>query len=537
MRLTTVILIASLMHVSAAGLAQKINLSKSNASLRTIIRELSEQSGYDFVYNDKMLSAAKPISINVKNVEFEEVLKEIFAKQELTYSLDSKTVILKEKEKPIPNLIATGLTGFNKRDLLLFIGKVLNEKGLPLPGATIFLKGGTKGSISREDGYFERYGTAKGTLVIRYIGYLNKEISLGGVDPKELLIIKMTPGLEQLGEVNIVSTGYQTIPKERSTGSFEVVTKEMLQHSTSPDLIKRLEGITNSLDFRNPLQPTNSAALDRPSPFQSLTIRGKNTLEAANNNLVATGQVLVVIDGIASPYGIDKINPDDVDDITILKDAAASSIWGSRAANGVIVVRTKKGAYNKPLNISYNSNVSITEKFDLFYKNKMSISDFIDAQILQFNTAGTNLPAPALTQGRAAVSPVAEILDQQKKGQITADQAKSQLDALRNNDVRYDYEDYLLRPAVTQSYSLGLTGGSQIVNYRLSGAYNTSQNNTVNSGSDRIALNYNTSIRILKNLEASAGLSYYLQRTNDQSQKNRISGGRIWYLSVYQIGR
>lgn len=523
MRLTTVILIATIMQVSAAGFAQKITLSEKKANLKSLFKEIRRQSQYNFLYTDAQLASTKPIDIKVSNMEIKAVLDLIFRDQPLTYTVDENTVVVSTRKQSLMDKITEYLKSVD------LSGQVLNEAGYPMLGAIVRV-GGTKKVTSTdvEGRFFLKDVDPQGTLIISYVGYRTDTITIAG---KTKFIVKMDPQLNQIQEVRIVSTGYQDLPKERATGSFESISKVQLQHSTDPNLIRRLEGITTSMDFRNDLRPVNSSNLNaQRSPLVNLTIRGKNTLnenENADLNGNFSGQVLVVIDGIASPYSIDKVNPNDVESVTILKDAAAASIWGSRAANGVIVIKTKKGGYNSKLRVSLSSNLNVTEKIDLFYNKTMQIGDFVEAQKLQFLNANKPLPAVSISSlyGQETVSPVAEILDAWKfKGLTTEQEAMAQLEALKNNDIRRDYTKYFLRNAFTQSHALSIDGGSEKFNYRVSGGYDKSLNNTRNSGLDRVVLTYNASARPVKNLELQGNISYNVQNNKEQAEENRITG-------------
>ena len=518
MRLTTVILLVSIMQVSATGFAQKITLAEKNASLKQLFTKIQAQSKYDFVYTAQLLRDAKPIDINVKATELKLVLDKIFENQPLTYTIDDHIIVIKARERTLLDRLAEYINA------ITISGHVYNQDGAALPGASVRIDGTKLRTTTDASGRFSIANAPnKGRLIITYVGYKADTIA---INDQQDFDIRLTLQANTINEVNIVSTGYQDLPKERATGSFEVITKEQLQHSTDPNLLRRLEGITTSMDFRNDLRVRNSSLPNaKESPLTNLTIRGKNTLNYNTQN--TSGQVLVVIDGIASPYSIDKVNPNDVESITILKDAAAASIWGSRAANGVIVVKTKKGRYNKPTQVSFNSNVSVTEKVDLFYNKTMSISDFVDAQVLQFNTANMPLPAHSISAlyGQEPVSPVAEIMNSWKfENTLTEAQAMAQLDALRGNDIRNDYDKYFLRNSVNQSYSLAVDGGSELVNYRLSGGYDHTINNTKQSGADRLALSYNLSARPVKNLELQGNITFNIQKTNDQAAENAITG-------------
>lgn len=418
-----------------------------------------------------------------------------------------------------------------KQDSIIYKGRVLDEKDKPMAGVTVKIAGSNKVINTNSQGEFFIFAMPKENLEFTYIGYQVKYLSLNVVEVTQPISVRMIPGENSLGEV-AVSNGYQDVSKLNSTGSYEVVTKQQLQHSSDPNLIKRLEGITTGMDFGSNSVIVNSAnpavaklnGQFNNSALAKLSIRGKTTLNPFNSTNDVSGLVMVVIDGIPSPYSIDNINPNDVESITILKDAAASSIWGARAANGVIVVKTKHGAYNKPLNISFNSNFNVSDKPDAFYHKTMSTSELVDAQSFQFNAANTIIDSANLTQPQPFYSPVAEILNQQKMGAITPTQAISQLNALRGNDVRRDYDKYLFRDAFTQSYSLGIDGGGEKMTYRLSGNYDNLRNNTIGSAGERLSVTYNTSLRLLKNLELNANINFSQRTSQNQAQEDDVSG-------------
>ncbi|WP_158280745.1 SusC/RagA family TonB-linked outer membrane protein [Pararcticibacter amylolyticus] len=539
MKLIAVILIGSLIQVSAAAVAQKVTIRENNITLSRLFKEIGKQTGFSVVWSDAKVMNTERVSVNLKNIPLEEALSKVLGTQPLDYEIDGKTIIIKEKSKTVLEKISSFFQG----DSTLYHGRVLDERGEPLSGATIKLKGATKASVSRGDGYFERYGTPRGTIIITYVGYQTREISLAGRNPGEQIVIKMLPGQSQLGEVTVVSTGYQDIPKERATGSFEVITKEQLQHNTNPNLLKRLEGITTGMDFRNDLYRVNSSAQNpntNPPLLSRLTIRGKNTLTKAspgtNTDMNTSGYPLVVIDGIPreNPRDIEMLNPDDVESINVLRDAAAASIWGARAANGVLVIKTKQGAVNRPARFTFSGNADITDKLDMFYKKRMSISDYVDAQIYSYQYRYPDVVGePNLTNAQPTLSPVAEILNytrmmrtqqlsDNEKAALRADSA-AQIDALRRNDLRNDYSQYLLRNAVNQRYNLAIDGGTSALAYRVSAGYVNSVANTDGSGANSLALSYNTNVRLLKNLTLDVNTSLLNSNSKTQSLNNTLS--------------
>ncbi|MCC8425950.1 SusC/RagA family TonB-linked outer membrane protein [Mucilaginibacter sp. UR6-11] len=525
MKIVIVIIMAALVQVSAATRAQQITLNANKASLKSVFNQIRKQTGYTVLCQSEQLNHARPVTVKLHNAPLSEALNSILTDQDLTYTIEDKAIVINEKNQALADSKPIA-----PADSVVYKGRVLDEKGQPLIGATIRLKGGTKVSISVPGGYFERYGTPKNTLVVSYIGYQTAEISLSGRSPNDLILVNMVPSLSQLTEVGVVSTGYQDIPKERATGSFELVTAKDLAHSTDPSLLNRLQGITTSLDFRNDTRAINSGTATKPLPaISTLTIRGRNTLNtaitsSASINKNPSGTPLVVVDGIAGAYDIESIDPNDVESISILKDAAAASIWGSRAANGVIVIKTKRGGFNRPTRVSFNANYNVTEKIDLFYKKLMSTSDFIDAQVYANQFDYPN-PVPDPTdyhQPQPFMSPVAEILNQQKLGVISAGEANKQLDALRGNDIRRDYNKYILRNAQTQSYSLAIDGGTKAIASRLSGNFSNTLNNTIGSSSDRFTLSYNASAQPLKNLSVNANINLTRQDSRSQASSSLI---------------
>ncbi len=543
MKITTFLLFVALMQVSAKGIAQKLTLVNNHITLKEVFKEINKQTGYNIYWSDSQVNGNQVIDANFKDASLKEVLNKCLDSQPLTFTINDKTVVIRKKEEQIE----PSHSKVAAPDSIPYTGHVLDENGNPLIGATIHLKGSAYTSVSiAPDGFFRRNGNIHSVLVITYVGYTPQEYPLAKQDPNKPIIIKMQKGATNLQEVT-VSTGYEDKTKKYSTGSFEVITAKDLQHSTDPNLLNRLNGITTSLQFGNLstnfLNPSNSAAAGLGvSPLLSLTIRGQNTL---NNNAVynytnisgfgdnLSGVPLVVIDGIASPYSIDQVNPDDVESVTILKDAAASSIWGSRASNGVIVIKTKKGKFNHAPSISFSSNLNVTDKVNLFYTKLMSTSDYVSSQIYAYQMGGIHLPAYSINQAQLAVSPVFEIMNDIQTGQLTQAEGTAQLDALRGNDVRNDMEKYIERNAVTQDYHLAVNGGSDKLGYNVSFGYDKNQNNTVDSYGDRFNFSNALTFKLSNKLTLSTNVLYSQENNHAQSQYNTIGSSGIAPFYLY----
>lgn len=529
MRFTIILFFVGIMQVSATTTyGQKITLIKKNITLKQVFKQIKVQTGYDVLWQADQLNANQIINVNFNQTNLKEVMLQCLNNRSLTFVIDDKSIVIKENVSEILNKTIP-------KDSIYYKGIVLDEKGKPLPGATVRIKGTKKATLTNSDGVYYITAPKKAILLFSFIGFVDREVAITVDDVKNFLKINLIANPGQLTEVSIVSTGYQDKSKESATGSFELITKEDLQHSTDPNLLRRLDGITTSLNF-NPSSAYNTPNSASPnfgtSPLNTLTIRGRNTLndfvQPSITNPSTSGQPLVVIDGIASAYPIDQLNPNDIESITILKDAAASSIWGSQAANGVIVVKTKKGQYNTPLRVSFSSTLNVTDKLNLFYIKTMSPSDYIDVELYKLKADGTVFsPVNSISNPRSVISPVDDIIYQEQQGLITQDQGTAQINALRGNDVRNDLEKYIDRAAVTQSYSLALDGGSKKVSYRFSTSYDNSLNNTVNSSSNRLVLTYNTSYQVLQNLSISSNIFYSQSNTTGQAPYNTIGGNGI----------
>ena len=525
-----ILMITGLIQVSGGTFAQEVNINQSTASIKKIFREIKRQTGYDVVWKSTELDAEKMISSKFTNSNIRQVLDKCLLGQPLTFDIQDYTIVIRKKQSDNIDIKKT------YQDSVFYAGRVIDDAGNPLVGATVRVKSSGKGVFTNSQGAYRIAVPSVGQqiLVVTYIGYAGREVTLQG-KAGQLADVRLSTSIQNLGEVQVVSTGYQDLAKERATGSFEVVTARQLQHNTSPSLLKRLEGITTSMNFNNQLTPTISSrggfgGVNSPG-LANLTIRGKNTLNVSNSSTSPSGIPLLVVDGVASPYDISQISPDDVESITILKDAAAASIWGSRAANGVIVVKTKRGSYEQPTVLSFNSNFSISAKPDLFYRKKMSTSDFIDAQRFQFINTKANLGNPTITTPQTVVSPVYEILDAWiNKKTLTEAQANAQLDALRGNDVRRDLERYLLRESSTQNYSLGISGGSKNISYRFSGSYANSLGNIQKFGTDRLSLTSSLSARPVKNLELNGVFSYSRENRRFQAPNTDVSTDYLQYF-------
>lgn len=233
-----------------------------------------------------------------------------------------------------------------------------------------------------------------------------------------------------------VSTGYQTLPKERATGSFSKIDKTQFERQVGTDVISRLKGIAPGLSF------------DERNGQTKLSIRGRSTI-------FANAEPLIVIDGFPYEGDLNNLNPNDIESINLLKDAAAASIWGVRAGNGVIVITTKTAA-KSGITVETTANFSIGQKPDLYRNQQISPADFIDAETRWFNNGLYNTDLSNSTN-YVPVSPVIRLLDRLRKGEITQGEADGTINSLKNQDLRQQLSEFFYRPSQLQQYNVAIS--------------------------------------------------------------------------------
>jgi TonB-linked SusC/RagA family outer membrane protein len=383
-------------------------------------------------------------------------------------------------------------------------GKVMSAKTKqPLQGALIRLKGSEIKASSDEHGLFEIKTLRKeNTLSISFIGYQSTDLNVMAVVDSPQLNILLHESTTVLNEV-IVSTGYQTLPKERATGSFSQLDNKRLNEQVGTNILDRLPAIANSYAVTSP----------RTNPNGYITVRGFSTLTGPRNPLI-------IIDNFPYEGDINNLNPNDVENITFLKDAAASSIWGTRAGNGVIVITTKKGKLNQPAKVEFSSNISVLDKPDLFANRNISGSDYIDVEKILF--ANKYRFSDTASLSHPSFSPVYEILFREAKGTISNTVANQQIDALRSRDVRNDFMRYIYQNGFSQQHAINVKGGSANITWLISGGYDRNINQ-LNEKYDRLNLRTENTYKLSDRIQFSAGLYY----TQSKSLSGKPSYGSI----------
>lgn len=356
MKLMTAFILIGCLHVSARGVSQDISLSVRNAPLVEVFREIGRQSGYDFVYTDVVLRKSTRVSIEVKNVMLEEALRICLKNQELTYSIFDKTIVIKPiveiKSETLPPTLSLPPPPVDIR------GRVAGADGGPVVGATISVKGTKKSTDTDQNGEFVLHNIDEhAILVITHVQFETKSVALEGA---VYVNITVQQKVSLLDETQVIA--YGTTTRRFNVGAVSTVKAEDIENQPVSNVVLALQGRVPGL--------TISPASGAPGTRVKMQIRGQNTLRSTQNAFVPFDQPLIIIDGVpfaaqnqninlvssggggpflgvGSPYlgmgALSNINPNDIESINVLRDADATSIYGSQGANGVILITTKKG--------------------------------------------------------------------------------------------------------------------------------------------------------------------------------------------------
>jgi TonB-linked SusC/RagA family outer membrane protein len=462
----------ALLLLAGSANAQEISLSVRQADVKQVFLLIEKQAKVSFVYNESTLKGIGPVTISIQQAPLAELLKNISSQVPLSFKQSGAVIGVSSvsPKKTVP-------------------GRVSDSSGTPIPGASVYTK--DKTTVTQIDGRFSVEANTGDEITVKSVGYQSVSFIVTDNTPFQNVVLYASPG--DLTEVTIVSNGYQNLPKERVTGSFSQPIMEMYDDRVSTDVLSKLNGITSSLTFNANTVTSKSGQLD-------LNIRGQSTI-------FANDQPLIVVDNFPYSGDINNINPNDVATVTLLKDAAAASIWGVRAGNGVIVITTKKGKIKQPLKIGFNASLTIFDKPNLNYNpNQLNSSSYVNLEQYLFSKGvyDANLNDVA---NYPVISPVVELLAAQRAGAISSDNLNTQLNALRNINVNDQLNKYFYQHAANQQYAINLSGGSDKAIYYFSGGYDETVPSAKDNYTQRITLNSQNTFYPFKYIELNVGLN------------------------------
>lgn len=321
------LILALLLSGSLSVDAQKITQQFRNVPLKTVLEEVEKQLQYSVIYKKDEVNEQKQINHNFKDASVEEVLSAILDKG-LSYSIQGKMIVISQKTTKASS----------PQQQKKVTGVVKDKTGEPVIGANVIERGTTNGTVTDIDGRFTLEVPQNAVLQVSYIGYMEQEIPVNNRSDISVSLLDDTQNLDE-----IVVVGYGTQKKVNLTGAVSSVKADVLENRTTSDPVNMLTGNVSGVTIvQNAGQPGADGA--------ALRVRGVGTL--------GNSEAMVIIDGVES--SMSNVDPNDIENISVLKDAAAASIYGVRAANGVVLITTKRGAVGKPV-ISYNGYVGWQE--------------------------------------------------------------------------------------------------------------------------------------------------------------------------------
>jgi TonB-linked SusC/RagA family outer membrane protein len=473
-----IILLSSISALNVNG--QDITLRYKAAPIANVIGSVSKQSGYNFLFDAKFLQKANPVTINVVNGSIVQVLDLIFKQQPFNYQINDKSIVIKDKQR--------SLSSKSAGDQIVH-GMVTDSTGLPLPGVSIVLKGTSITTQTDESGHFYlRSPDNNKTIIARYMGYTSVELTATSDAALNVTLMQNTVGLN-----NVIVTGFQTILKDRSTASVGQIDEKKLNAFINTDLAAALEGKVSGLS----LYRGNAA------------IRGTSTFSSNIGTLP-----LLVIDGLITEGALEDINPYDIESVTVLKDGAASSIYGARSANGVIVLTTKRGKKGKT-EISFNADFFITEKPDIDKMHYASTSQLLDYEIASYQNELSRYASATqlfnyyggINSSPRAYSPLYALYRNQSEGKITQDQVNNTISGWRNNDFIKQYTDQVWQEETRQRYNLSLSSASDKSNTFFSFNYDKGNEQIRNNTSDNMKVYMKSTFNVSDRFTATFGIN------------------------------
>ena len=455
MKISILLLFVGVFSISATVYSQdaKISIQLQDNSINDVFTAIKEQTDYSFWYDVKDVDVTQHVSLSAENETVKTVLSQTLKDQDVDFTVYGNHIIIAKKGT---------FDAMASQQTITVTGKVTDESREPLPGVNVSVKGTSTGTTTDLNG---RYSIAilseEAVLVFSYIGFTVQELTVGN---RRTMDVTLSEDTREIDEVVVI--GYGTVRKSDLTGSVATVSSEKITQ------VKAISNIAHALQGQAPGVQANQRS-GQPGESVMIKIRGTNSISAGNDPLYVVDGLL--LDGLSA-----QLNPDDIQNIEILKDASATAIYGSRGANGVIMITTKRGKEGKAI-VSYNGyfgTQQLRKKIDL-----INAQEYAQLQNEVATNDDTSLPWTS-----------------------------AQISALGAGT---DWQDEVYRIGKVQSHDLSLSGGSANTKYYTSFGYFNQEGIIRNSGFDRLSfrvnVDQNVSQKIVVNTSMSIQNSKYVQ--------------------------
>ena len=459
MKLTMFLVLLAVLTSSAKTYSQSFGFNYSNTSIKQILADIEAKSDYSFIYSNDDFDTNKKVDLNVRDVSVKEILDIILDDTGMGYKIMDHLIILNKLE-------GNSSSGMIRQDQKKIKGKVVDSSNMPLPGVSVIIKGTTQGTVTNVDGDYSLSNVPEDAIIeFSFVGMEKQEIPVAGKDLVNVILEESTIGIEE-----VVAVGYGTQKKINITGAVDVISNEMLENRQAPTVTQALQGQMPGIDFSvgyNGFEPGASMAMD---------IRGIGSING--------GSPYIVIDGV--PGSLDRLNPNDIESISVLKDAAASAIYGARAPYGVILVTTKSGKKEEKFSVSYSGNMSIRSAARL----PEPLDSYTFARVM--NEAGDN--AGGRMYGDDDVERIIayqnedwDYLSQFFNDDVTYYESIPSSAGIwatkANGFANYNWYDEWYGSSVNHQHNVSISGGENKTSYYLSGGL-VDQNGILNYGID-----------------------------------------------------
>ena len=499
MRLTTLLLLATFMQVSASSFAQKISLSEKSTPLAKVFTKISQQSGYDFLVTGTALKNTAPVTINVKNQDLNAVLISLFKNQPLSYTIVDKTIVVEEKKPDLIDKIISYLSPPQR-----ITGVIRDENGKPLPGVNVRNKKAHTGSVSAADGVYTIIAERGEALSFSIVGYKTKEIV---IDQQSTLDISMEVGSLSLDQ--IIVTGYTQKKASEITGAIQSIQGDELRSGVSTNnTLAMLKGKAVGLYI---VEQGGSVATRG-----QVVMRGQSSFNDASNTNYGP---LIVLDGvITNAVNLqDIVDANDIESVNILKDAASTAIYGSRAAQGVLVVTTKRGRLGDvKINLSMNYGKVDNNRAVRFMNTQEATTHITKAmQALYSNTASLRTTYGSFDNYFNTTRPFTN--------------------ADLNTNTQWD-NDAFFSGGNQGNVNLSLAGGTEKTRFFTAATFSKQDGTLLDDNLDRKALRVNIDQVITKKLTFSLNTNVLLDKYTSSTSENQYYLYQPWVSPNYANG-
>ncbi|MBA4167664.1 MAG: TonB-dependent receptor plug domain-containing protein [Chitinophagaceae bacterium] len=492
------ILTAVMLRVQAAGTAQTATYHAENVPFEKVLSVVKSQTGYLFFYDPVMIRDVHAVTIQADRLPLETFIKKILQDQPLTFSIENKTIFLARKISfPLQQAQAGAIQSATP-----ITGVVRDPAGNVIAGATVVVKG-TKHSVrTDENGRFTINAEPGQTLLVSHVNMELREVVVTG--PSDLYI-EMRTRVSELNEVDVtISNGYTLMPKSQITGAASAISQKVYDQrvAVTGNFLESLEGKIPGLVY-------NSQSGD-------LSIRGVSSFNAVK-------KPLIVVDGFPSEIDINTINQNDIVSVSVLRDAAAASVYGVRASNGVIVVETKRGKSGAPV-CSLRTTYAYQPKPDFNYLKLSSASEFTRLQYNELMYV-ENIPRFIFDLLKWPIGQVQATVFDFQDSLITDKQAQDRLAQIGSYDNLKDYKNLFYRNRQAQQIDFDVSGGNDRSSYLLGINYVNEMPQERKSNNDRFLLNLANTYKLNSRMKLDFRGTY--------THANSEMGGSVSYNNFY----